>query len=181
MAEDAHGRVWCPARRVLAACFGLSAGFAAIAVNALLAASAFPQRLLALFILAVAAAPLLAARSKAVLTPDSVVVRNLFVTHHVPLGQISYITNYSRGSVHIKTVSGQTIHVYAVNTPTLAVMFGRRSRAMRAARSATPPRPARPDRKDGHDGRWRDRPIGLHLPHLARSSGEGRHSRLISP
>ncbi len=129
MAQDTRGRVWRPARRVLAACFALSAGLAAIAVNALLATSALSQRLLALFILAVTAAPLLVARSKVVLTAGSVVVRNLFVTHHVLLDQISYITNYSRGSVHIKTVSGQTIQVYAVNTPTLAVLSGRRSRA----------------------------------------------------
>jgi DivIVA domain-containing protein len=129
MTQDTHDRVWRPTRRVLVSCLALSAGLAAIAINALLAPGALSQRLPALFILAVAAAPLLLARSKVVLAADSVVVRNVFVVHHVLLNQISCISNYSRGSVHIVTVSGQTIQVYAVNTPMLAVMSGRRSRA----------------------------------------------------
>lgn len=129
MTQDAHDRVWRPTWLVLVACLALSAGFAAIAINALVAPGALSQRLLGLFILAVAAAPLLLARSKVVLTADSVVVRNVFVVHHVLLDQISYITNYSSGTVHIETLSGQTIQVYAVKTPTLAVMSGRRSRA----------------------------------------------------
>jgi DivIVA domain-containing protein len=129
MARAKRDRVWRPTARVLAFCLTVSAGTAAIAVNLLLIPGPLSQRLQTLFILAVAAAPLLVFPSKAVLTADSLVVRNILVVHRVPLSEISYVTNYGRGSVHLKTVSGQTVQVYAVQTPTLAVMLSRRSRA----------------------------------------------------
>lgn len=107
----------------------LSAGFIAAGINVMMLSGPPSQVWEASLILAVGLAILIGLTPKVMLTADCVVVRNFFVTRRIPLDRISYITNLTRGSVHIRTIDGQTIQVYAVNTPTIATYFSLRSRA----------------------------------------------------
>ncbi len=104
--------------------------FLALAIVWLVARAPLWLHVLALLPVAAAVIPLRIAGAKVVLTPDCVLVRNPFDVHRVPLDQITSVTNLPGGSVKITTAAGgPRIEVWAVHTPMMAWILGRRSRA----------------------------------------------------
>lgn len=129
MEPRADVRVWKPGWLGRIATWGFLAGFVAVAIVWLVARAPVWLHLLALLPLAAALIPLRIAGAKVVLTTDYVLVRNPFDVHRVPLDQITSVTNLPAGSVNITAADGSRIEVWAVHTPTLAWILGRRSRA----------------------------------------------------
>lgn len=65
------------------------------------------------------------ASSKVVLTADSVLIRNAFDTHHVPLGQVISVDISPRGSLVLSTVGGERIYISAIRPSTAGQLSGR--------------------------------------------------------
>jgi hypothetical protein len=129
MAPPAAVRVWRPTWPGRVATLGFFAMFVMMAIVWLVARAPVWLHLLALLPAAAAVIPLRIAGAKIVLASDCVLVRNPFDVHRVPLDQITSVTNRPRGSVTITTAGGSRIEVWAVPTPMLAWILGRRSRA----------------------------------------------------
>ena len=108
---------------------GFFASFVALAIVWLVARAPVWLHLLALLPAAAAVIPLRIAGAKVVLMDDCILVRNPFDVHRVPLDQMVSVTNLPGGNVRIRTAGGSLIEVWAVHTPTLAWILGRRSRA----------------------------------------------------
>lgn len=102
--------------------------FAALAITWLVAKAPVWVHLLAVLPAAATIIPWRITHSKIVLMADSVLIRNPFDVHHVPLSQVRLVTNLPSGSVKIATVDGAWIEIFAVHTPFLAWILGRRSR-----------------------------------------------------
>lgn len=111
---------------------GLTIVWGAVAIIWLVdPSSAVWLRLLAVFPAGIAFISWRFARSKVALTAESVLIRNPFDVHHILLSQVTSVTNLPGGSIHVTTVGGERIEVFAVHTPTIAWILGRRSRANR--------------------------------------------------